>query len=47
MTISTIPVLLGEGKPLFSKLTKSKLFKVINTRVVAQFYTQTVYKKQK
>lgn len=47
MIISTIPILLGEGKPLFSKLTKSKLFKIIDTKIVAQFYTQTIYKKQR
>jgi len=33
MTITTIPILLGEGIPLFTPMRESKMFSLVNTKV--------------
>jgi dihydrofolate reductase len=47
LIISTIPVLLGGGSPLFSELPKELKFELISTRTYLNQITQTHYKRQK
>ena len=45
MIIATIPILLGRGKPLFSKLTNPQKFKLVESKVISNQMVQTHYKK--
>ena len=47
MVISTIPILLGDGKSLFGELSESKRFEVVDTKIVSNLFTQTYYKRKR
>jgi dihydrofolate reductase len=47
MVITTIPVLLGGGSPLFAELPKKLKFKLIGTETYLNQITQNRYKRQK
>lgn len=45
MIITTIPVLIGEGIPLFSSLTKDQKFEHIKTEILVEQSVKSYYKK--
>ncbi|MGB5402973.1 MAG: dihydrofolate reductase family protein [Robiginitalea sp.] len=47
LVLSTIPVLLGGGSPLFSKLPDKLKFELIGTKTYLNQITQSHYKRQK
>jgi dihydrofolate reductase len=47
LIISTIPVLLGGGSPLFTKLPNTLKFELMGTKTYLSQITQTHYKRQK
>ena len=47
LVLSTIPVLLGGGSPLFSKLSDKLKFELIGTKTYLNQITQSHYKRQK
>lgn len=47
MIISTMPILLGGGKSLFGELSEFKVFKVVETKIVSNLCTQTLYKRER
>ena len=47
MIITTIPILLGSGSPLFSELPNELKFELINTKTFLNQITQNHYKRKK
>lgn len=45
MIISSIPILLGGGKPLFGELSNPQKFKLVESKVIANLMVQTHYRK--
>lgn len=45
MIISTIPIVLGGGKPLFGELSNFIKFKLISSKVISNLITQSHYQK--
>lgn len=45
MIISSIPILLGDGKPLFSELTNPQEFQLVDSKVISNLILQTHYRK--
>ena len=45
MSITSIPILLGSGKPLFGELQNPQKFKLVESKVVSNLMVQTHYKK--
>ena len=45
MIISAIPILLGDGKPLFGELSNPQKFKLVDTKVISNLMVQTHYRK--
>lgn len=43
LIITTLPIVLGGGKPLFGELTSSQEFKLVNTKIISNIAVQSHY----